>query len=373
MKKLRHILFSSWYKLETLDDRIYHIILDVAVFICVGTLVTDLILHSPKSALLSSAINLLFVIILQYITMRYPKYSNYCRIALVLGLNFVFLPISFFSSGGIYSGRILFFVLGMAMCAVLLHGNTGGIIFLISSLWMELCITLSVHFPQYVQQMTVNQHRKSMKSTLLMTGIALYSIILLIFREYAAEKARSESLMQKLNELSITDALSGLYNRRELFRRLEVMYDNKPKERTETLTLKNRYIAMFDVDDFKKLNDTYGHSFGDSVLLSVAEVLHGMVFPERGELTARYGGEEFVSIIVADNSEQAYERIDEVRRKIESLRWEEHPEVCVTISGGLLSCEENPDLTMALHDVDAKLYEAKAAGKNRICILEKKK
>lgn len=368
LDKIIHILFRSWYTLYSLEDRIYHIVLDVAVFISVATVTVGLILRSPASSVISSAVVLLYIIILQYITMRHPQYSDTCRLLLVVGLNVLLFPASFFASGGINSGFILFYLLGLAMCAILLRGNLGGIVFVISIVLMELSVTMSTLFPQYVQTMSATQHRQSMKVILLLSGLALYSIVLLILRAYYKERRHNEELMQKLRELSIRDSLSGLFNRRELFRRLELMYGDMPKERTETLTRDGHYIAMFDVDNFKKLNDTYGHSFGDKVLIDVSRVLHDVARPKHGEITSRYGGEEFVTVLTAENLDAAFERVDEARRKIAALRWDENPEVRVSISGGLLSCEENPDLTQAMHDVDALLYRAKAAGKDQICV-----
>ena len=148
MNKLKYFLFRSWYELDSLENRIYHIILDVAVFVSVASVAAGLLLHSPRRAVLSSALILLFLIVLQTITMRLPQYSEPCRIIMVYGFNLLLLPISFFASGGIYSGEILFFLLGMAMCAVLVRGSFGGITFLISAFVMELVILFSVHFPQ---------------------------------------------------------------------------------------------------------------------------------------------------------------------------------------------------------------------------------
>ena len=356
--------------LDTLEERIYHIVLDVAVFISVITVVANLFLRVPGPAVLSSAMVLVFVILLQFVTIRYPRYSRICRIILVLGLNLVLFPGIFFASGGIYSGTILFYLLGVAMCATLLRGNFGGVVFLLSVLMMELSITVSTLFPNLVQVITPAQHRQSMKVTLLLSAMALYSIVLLILRSYNKERTQNEALMQKLRELSTRDTLSGLYNRRELFRRLEIMYGAAPQPRTETLTRTGHYIAMFDVDDFKKLNDSYGHSFGDRVLVDVSRVLNEKVRPEAGELSARYGGEEFVSVLAAVDTEEAFSRVDHAREAIATLSWEEHPDVRVSISGGLLSCADHPDLTQAMHDVDVLLYKAKAANKNRICVAE---
>lgn len=368
LDKIIHILFRSWYTLDSLEDRIYHIVLDVAVFISVATVTVGLILRSPASSVISSALVLLYIIILQYVTMRHAQYSKICRILLVLGLNLLLFPSSFLASGGINSGFVLFYLLGLAMCAILLRGNLGGIVFVISMLVMELSVTISTLFPQLVQTMNATQHRQSVKVTLMLSGLALYSIVLLILRAYNKERNHNEELMQKLRDLSTKDSLCGLFNRRELFRRLELMYGDMPRDRTETLTRDGHHIAMFDVDNFKKLNDTYGHSFGDKVLIDVSRVLHDIARPEHGEITSRYGGEEFVTVLTAESLDAAFERMDEARRKIAALRWDENPEVRVSISGGLLSCEENPDLTQAMHDVDALLYRVKAAGKDQICV-----
>ncbi len=367
MEKVKHVLFHSWYVLETLEDRIYHIILDVAVFISVISVVAGLIQSLPPVSMVMTVLILIYLIIIQYITIRHPKYSKYCRVALLLGFNLVLFPICFFASGGVYSGMILFYLIGLSMCAMLVRGNTGGILFVLSLLVLEFSITISGLFPQWVEPMTPKQHLSDMKITLLLTAMALYSIFVLILRAYDKERRQNEALVEKLRNMSVKDALSGLYNRRELFRRLELMYSGAPKERTETLSRAGHYIAMFDVDDFKSINDTYGHSVGDRVLSTISHVLYDMVNPRNGELSARYGGEEFVSILAAQSMNEAYERVNRARERVSELHWEDIPGLTVSISGGILSCEDYTDLNQTMHDVDELLYKAKADGKNRIC------
>ena len=368
LEKIKHTLFRSWYTLETLEDRIYHIILDVAVFMSVPTVIFGIIQHMPGPSVVMSVAILVFLIIIQFVTMRCPKYADLCRMLLVLGMNLVFLPVCFFTAGGLHSGMILFFATGFVLCGLLLRGKTAGIVFTLTLVVMELALILSVRFPEFVEPMTPEQHLLDAETALILVGTSLFAVTGLLLRSYAEERDRNVDLMQKLRDLSVMDALSGLYNRRELFRRLEVMYGDIPKERTETLSVDGRYLAMFDIDNFKTLNDTYGHGFGDTVLVSVANVLRDMVNPENGELSARYGGEEFVSILRAPSREEAYARVNQAREEIMSLSWEEFPSVRVSISGGLISCEDHADLTQALHDVDDLLYKAKAAGKNQVCI-----
>jgi diguanylate cyclase (GGDEF)-like protein len=352
---------------DTLQERIYHLVLDVIVFASVIAVVIGLLQRQPRQAMISIALVLLFLIIIQFVTIRYPKYSKACRVVLVFGLNFVLFPYSFFVSGGIHSGMVLFYLTGLYLCAILLKGKTGQIVFLASLAWMELSIIVGQKFPGLVPEVTQDQHVRIVRMSLVLAGVAIYALTVLIFMSYDNERRQNEDLMKTLQQLSVKDVLSGLYNRRELFRRLEDMYGGQERKR-DTLTRDGRYIAMFDVDDFKKLNDTYGHSFGDQVLVSVAKVLSDMVRLDRGELTARYGGEEFVSILIAQDKEEAFERVNLAVQEISQLRWNEAPEVRVSISGGLISCEEHPNLTQAMHDVDELLYKAKAAGKNQIIV-----
>ena len=97
LEKIKHTLFRSWYTLDNLEDRIYHIILDVAVFMSVPTIVFGIILHMPRPSIIMSVAILLYLIVLQYVTMRHPKYADLCRLLLVLGMNLVFLPVCFFT------------------------------------------------------------------------------------------------------------------------------------------------------------------------------------------------------------------------------------------------------------------------------------
>lgn len=161
---------------------------------------------------------------------------------------------------------------------------------------------------------------------------------------------------KQLTELSMTDALTGLNNRRYIFERL-----------AEEITKSERYgnslsIILIDIDNFKNLNDTYGHPFGDSVLKK-----SGQVFKEtiRGtDMVGRYGGEEFLFVLANASLEHGYLLAERIRKNIETLTWN-NSEIRVTISGGLVQFngESRKEL---LTSADALLYKAKSLGKNRI-------
>lgn len=365
MKKIKEV----WSSLDSLDDRIFILTVTVSIFVCVITLAAGVLQGLPWEAQLATFGIFCFMIILLFLGIRFPSRRTLLRFCLVAGANFIFFPISFFASGGIHSGMILFFLVGLFLVAVMLRGNAGGIVFLLSLIGMILSVEFAQHFPDIVAPMSMEQHYQDVKITLIISGFGLYTITMLILMAYNRERQRNAELMETLRNLSVRDALSGLYNRRELFRRLEIMYHGSGKqERKNTLIRENHYIAMFDIDDFKALNDTYGHGFGDQVLSEVAHVLQDMVSAEKGEVAARYGGEEFVCVLIAGSMEEAYSRVEEARKQVSALSWEGRPSLQVHISGGIVSCMDGTDLTSTMREVDALLYQAKGSGKNRICM-----
>lgn len=119
------------------------------------------------------------------------------------------------------------------------------------------------------------------------------------------------------------------------------------------------FMLIFDIDNFKNLNDTYGHKFGDSVLKKIGEVL--IKKEQKCISTYRIGGEEFAVIILEEfqNSSKVIEKTEEIRKEIENLIWIR--DIKVTISGGLsYKCNK------IYEECDKLLYQAKKSGKNRI-------
>lgn len=150
------------------------------------------------------------------------------------------------------------------------------------------------------------------------------------------------------------DALTGLANRRA--------FDAELAEASLALRTAGVPFALVlgDVDFFKKVNDVYGHQFGDDVLAAVARVLAGVVGTDG--LAARYGGEEFALILRDVDPQWALHIADEARRAIEALT----EPVPVTMSFGVVCATETDLPGDLLHRADTALYEAKRAGRNRV-------
>jgi diguanylate cyclase len=163
---------------------------------------------------------------------------------------------------------------------------------------------------------------------------------------------------QKLIEMNIKDALTGIYNRRYLESRLKEECDRQQRY-SRPLSL-----IMIDIDFFKKVNDTYGHQCGDLILQSVAAKAASVI--RKTDFIARYGGEEFCCLLPETNADAAETVAENLRIHIEEMENSfENSSIKVTISLGISDfvTEDTPDTL--LKRADDALYQAKHTGRNR--------
>ncbi len=172
----------------------------------------------------------------------------------------------------------------------------------------------------------------------------LFSVIILVWLYFARGKVQ-----KKLYVESITDHLTKVFNRGQIIKLLE---DNK---------VKTTSILMMDVDDFKMINDTFGHVVGDKVLVQIAKVIKSNL---RGEdYVGRYGGEEFLVILRNTNLEKGLAIAERIREAVASVSWEE--DIVTSVSIGMLQCHE-AETDELLAEADLLMYRAKSLGKNRV-------
>lgn len=169
-------------------------------------------------------------------------------------------------------------------------------------------------------------------------------------------------IFDEIYKFAKTDELTKIYNRRGIFEVLRNYYQSRYVE----LPLS---ILMIDIDHFKKVNDTFGHSIGDQVLKMVAENMKTIV-DDMGEV-GRYGGEEFIVILPNIQLDKAKTLADLLRSSVSQLTYivENRTKVQITISIGVSSRENNSENAYELCDrADKGLYEAKEAGRNQVRI-----
>ena len=157
------------------------------------------------------------------------------------------------------------------------------------------------------------------------------------------------------------DPLTKLYNRQKFNNDLEVEFNR-------FLRYKNKFsIAMFDIDFFKKINDTYGHDVGDEVLINISSLAEKSL--RETDIIARWGGEEFMILLRETPLKNSFQTMDKLRKTIETTTLSTKLDKHITCSFGLTQCEENDTITSLLKRVDIALYNAKNNGRNTVEII----
>jgi diguanylate cyclase len=186
-----------------------------------------------------------------------------------------------------------------------------------------------------------------------------------------SEHARASELSERVGALEAelralatevqTDQLTRVANRRGLQQQFEL-------QRAQTARSDSPLaIALLDIDNFKKLNDSLGHAAGDEALRGLAARTQATLRP--GDLVARYGGEEFVLLLPDTPLEEAQQVLNRLQRALtSSLFLHEGRDVFVTFSAGVTPYRSGESLEQALERADEALYEAKRTGKNRTCV-----
>ena len=176
---------------------------------------------------------------------------------------------------------------------------------------------------------------------IIVTGVVIFIVIsLILYNE------------RKILNLSMTDSLTGLYNRRGFDIRLKRLVDSETD---------NKFcVFLFDIDNFKLINDRYGHLQGDKVLKRIVDLFNEVI---KGCIFSRWGGDEFSGILFADLHE-ASELLNVLRKKVES---DKHlREFNVTLSIGIVESSEIETEESLMRKADRAMYKAKSEGKNKI-------
>lgn len=182
-----------------------------------------------------------------------------------------------------------------------------------------------------------------------------YSKWVLLMKQHQCELKEKN---KTLEEIAFKDLLTNLYNRAEFIN----VFERCLKEASDTE--KSFFVAIADIDFFKKINDTYGHNFGDKILKSVATTIKNNI--RDSDIVARWGGEEFAIILHLKDSKDINNIGEKIRAAVENLVVDE---VSVTISIGFTQIKAYDTLESTIDRADKALYRAKNSGRNRVEVL----
>lgn len=180
-----------------------------------------------------------------------------------------------------------------------------------------------------------------------------FLFVTIAMQRVASITLTNRKLNRKIHQLATTDRLTKVLNRHGLNEILDKRHHNVESA-----------LILCDIDDFKMINDTYGHDVGDIVLKSFAETIqnHSRVTDH----VIRWGGEEFLILTTADNVESLKVFAEKIRAAIENMRVVGYPNILITASFGCSPFTKLVQFDEAVKTVDNNLYEAKKTGKNKV-------
>ena len=203
-----------------------------------------------------------------------------------------------------------------------------------------------------------------LSNSLIQTMTFLALVLLMIFSLSAYLLLIKEGTDKILHAMATTDALTGLWNRYTFIPSAERMFD-KHKSSLSSLAL-----VFFDIDDFKQINDKYGHGAGDTVLQYFAEALRKGI--RNMDIACRYGGEEFLVLLPRANADAALMVGQRVQNTFAKIFDENQTAFTCTISGGIATGipDGTDTLQTFINRADSALYAAKKTGKNKLLVWE---
>ena len=191
----------------------------------------------------------------------------------------------------------------------------------------------------------------------LVLGIVAVSVASMLCNLISEYMLQSMHLMKASSDLEYAtnrDALTGVYNRRYLIHTLKQWMSTEDK---------HFLVALIDIDDFKSINDTYGHVYGDEILTELARLMKQEICGKG--IAARYGGEEFMILFENPDRQMALDTLEQIKKGLGAYSMKTR-QITIMFSGGMDECRTQEKIDELFRSTDKKLYEAKNGGKNRI-------
>lgn len=259
----------------------------------------------------------------------------------------------------------LLYVYGTAIVAYLVLGFVGAVVY-IDDRRREVVASALILFDLAAVLTTHSFNVRGLQSNIAMAGAVVSSLMLALFSIYFLmvlwgryvrhQEEELRELNVRLRKMAVSDALTGVYNRHYLTEYLEKEMNLKTSDFT---------IALLDLDDFKSVNDRFGHIYGDSVLVKFCEIVRQNVTDD--DIIARFGGEEFIVLFRSLDEKEITARLGKIATQFRDFGISEKGEN-FTFSGGVVHFSGDDAISRIYKEVDRRLYAAKRAGKERIVI-----
>ena len=366
------IFISSRYK-EYLYYSLYLISSTLWIFYVYGSMAHYLYIYGEIPLRFNFGIMLAPVFLALFIQTVFKTKIQYKRehtllnsITVVALANFIYGLIDFNSALEILSSSLTYALVIFMWIAISIYKKGDKLIkiFLFAhTFYLFFSVYALLYYKGLVTPNYISSHGTSIG--LIIEALLLSYLVSYKFKIMEQEKDEERIKQIELKFLASTDPLTKLYNRRYLTEMSEEILALSKREKKEVS------IAILDIDKFKHVNDTYGHQFGDEVLIVLSHLLNE--HKRESDVLCRYGGEEFVILLPNTSLENATNLAQKIRQQVESLRIpiNSNPNQTLkfTISLGVSNVDipNEKDIQSALVRADKALYKAKETGRNRVC------
>ncbi len=283
---------------------------------------------------------------------------------LLIIISFFYIPFLFFQTAGYNGTAGLIEVLGVFLLTILFRGKLRIFLIILNILvWVAICAIQFTH-PETVIPHDGEREKFVDYAVALIVAYGGIALLGIFFRNSSdLERHRIKKLLKEieeknkvLSELSHRDPLTCLHNRRFLVSFLERELETCRENNTPLC------LMMLDIDLFKKINDNYGHGFGDEVLIQFAATVQSNL--RSYDVFARYGGEEFVVVLHNIDLEGALVIAERTRAAVAQMEFRGGAKI--TVSGGIIPIRADDSVESLLSRADVFLYKAKNSGRDRI-------
>lgn len=362
MDKLRDFFRKGFFGKELpFNYRIYMLFFFECLLISIVSATTNTLLNKGVFGVVFQWTFIVFCIVVMFIPVK-------TRMALskplLVFVAFVYLPFLFFQTAGYDGTAGLFALLAIFLLTIMFNGKARAALVVSNiALWIGACV-LQYQYPQIVIPHGGSQAKfldYVVALTLAAAGIAILGAY--VKNTFEEEQIRIHTLLEneehvnkQLENLTNRDPLTNTYNRRFLIRFLENVLQ----------TPESLCVIMMDLDHFKSINDTWGHGFGDEVLVGFVATVQRIL--RKKDVLARTGGEEFVVVLRDMALPKGKEIAERIRLSVSEI---EFPgDVHISVSIGMVQAKAGEAGDLVLNRADKCLYEAKAAGRNRVVAQE---
>lgn len=284
----------------------------------------------------------------------YGIYNGKTRIPIAIILvicNVIEFPVLYCMCGPY---RLAYMILGIVATMLFLEGRKQMIA--TSMLIMYDCVFIiwKMIRPDFFAAFAVEDSVTSAIITFLIAGSSIAAMLGILIKQHEEQQKCMKGMTKELQRMANIDPLTQLYNRRYLTQYLE----EKEKESGSGFT-----VILLDIDDFKGINDTYGHMFGDEVLQTFSEIL--LRHMKGYGIVTRFGGEEFMLVFNSGDKEEIQKVLKVCAREFKQYGME-RKKIQMTFSGGVAVYQKEEMLTTLFNTADERLYRAKKAGKKQV-------